>query len=276
MVTVNFYILRNFLSFFLLLVLLNSFLIIDPELIIFFSISLVIILSINGLSETFEKFFNVQFLNYYYSYVKFFNVQLLLLHELSRFMHLDLFINFIPFYIEYYNNFIIFIKNFYSFSFKKAISLLNLYYFKLIRFTRSRLIKFYMNYYFLVLDQINYLFPRFKINNLLRLFNYYFYNIERLDIKNTKVHTYNLTGLQVLIKYYYYNFSPESFHMQEFINTYSLVSEIIEDYVARVKKERKEKEKRILINGEVEIEKRREKNKQVSFLAKFFKYFKYD
>jgi len=113
MLTLNIYFLKNFFNFFLLLIFLNSFLLIDPELIIFFSISFVVILASNYLGEICSKIFTLNFINYYYNYIKFFNIQLLFLYELSKFINLNLFLNQLPIYIEYYTNFIKFIKFFF-------------------------------------------------------------------------------------------------------------------------------------------------------------------
>jgi len=178
---------KNFFNFFLLLIFLNSFLLVDPELIIFFSISFVVILAVNNISELSLKFFNLFFIKYYYNYIKLFNFQLLFLYELNKFINLNLFLNQIPFFFEYFTKFINFINTFLTTNLVNWNYLFNFYFFKVVRILKIRLIKFYLNYYFLIIDQITYLFPKVRYNDNILLFQYLFHNIEKKLLMEKKL-----------------------------------------------------------------------------------------
>ena len=264
MSSINLYYLKNFFNFFVLLVFLNSFLLIDPELIIFFSISFVIILSVSNLSEIFSKFFNLIFINYYYNYIKFFNIQLYFLYELSKFLNLNLFLNQIPYYIEYYSNFIKYIKNFFVFNITTWTFLLNYNFFRLLKIIKNFLIKFYLNYYFLIIDQINYLFPKSKINNKFILFKYFFNNLKKDRLKKNKKYNINLFKNKFKIKYGSNKFSKKNFVFTEFADkfTFNLIG---------INKKKIKANSLFVTNNSIRVV---EKGKEQPLIKKFFNIFR--
>lgn len=163
--TFNKHITTSFFNFFLLLLLLNPFLLIDPELFIFFSIALIVLLFANDLSDSLVNVFNVRLIQYYYFYVRFFNIQLIFLSELSKFLNLYVFTFNIPYFIKWYQSYSNNLSVFFELNFNRFNSLLNLNFLSFLRKFKVFLLHFYINYYFLMRKAWRYLFIKKRWSN---------------------------------------------------------------------------------------------------------------
>jgi hypothetical protein len=162
----------TFFNFFILLLVLNPFLLIDPELFILFSISLIILLFINDLSEVVVNTFNVKLIQYYYFYIRFFNVQLIFLFELAKFMNLYLYVFNIPYFVKWYQFYFSNLSIFFDLNFSKFNNILNLNFMNFIRSYKIFLLHFYINYYFLMRKAWRHLFIKKRWSNYRILTNY--------------------------------------------------------------------------------------------------------
>lgn len=184
-----------FFNFFVLLLLLNPFLLIDPELFIFFSISLIILLFVNDLSEIVVNTFNIKLIQYYYFYIRFFNVQLIFLSELSKFLNLYLYIFNIPFFIKWYQIYFSNLSNFFNLNLDLFNSVLNLHFISFIRNYKIFLLNFYINYYYLMRKAWRYLFIKKRWSNYRILTNYVLKNFFLSSaINNDLLNKHNLAA----------------------------------------------------------------------------------
>lgn len=212
------YYIINFFNFFILLLLLNSFLLVDPEIFIFFSISFLIILSINNLSELLLEFFNNNFLTYYYYYIKLYNFQLYNLYELSKYFELNIYTDNFGYYIDYIIIFKTWMNNFYEFKGKEWVYLLKYHYCLLIENFKLELLEFYYNYLYQLSfktnkSQVIFLNEKILLNYLVNSKNFVSVdqriivnknNTNLLDILKT-FETINLDSRRKLKTYYNYS-----------------------------------------------------------------------
>jgi hypothetical protein len=163
---------RSFLNFFILLIILNPFLLVDPELLIFFSISLIILLFINNLSDVLSIFFRVKVIQYYYYYIRFYNLQLLFLFELSKYLKFYLYLFNLPFYVKWYMFYLNSLNEIFSINFQIWNNLFNLNILTVLHQLKTVFYHFYINFFFLLGREVRLRFLNIKLANYRLLSNY--------------------------------------------------------------------------------------------------------
>ena len=187
---INISVLRSFINFFILLIFLNPFLLIDPELLIFFSISLIILLFINNISEVITKLLQIKLVQYYYYYIRFYNLQLVFIFELSKYINLNLYLFSVPFFLKWFQIYFKNINSLVSLNVKNWNLLLNFNEFYVIKNFKINLYKFYINFFHLLSREFKVRFIKKRLSNYRALTNYILKHFKYKKILNKRRNAY--------------------------------------------------------------------------------------
>jgi hypothetical protein len=165
-----------FYYFFIVIGLLNPFMFLDAEFIIFLSLVLVVLLIIVNLNDFISKFYFNKLIEYRYNFLKNYNIQLWYIFSLIEFLNLRLFIFILPFYLKWYDFYIQQQNLIFNNTTKLLLNLIQklnlLYSFNFLKNIKSDLFSLYVFYFIIFRGKVNVLFMNYKLANY-RLMTFY-------------------------------------------------------------------------------------------------------